>query len=86
MAQGVKDSILIDGGGDVSSLLFQFVDGIAHRHTNACLEDHRGVIATITKGYGSTGIKAFMTRHSEDALALIGTIGSDISKLRMPAA
>ena len=85
MAQGVEDAIIVDGGRHVVSLLLQFIDGVAHGDADACLENHRGVVATIPECDGATGVETFMSRYGEDALALVGTIGRDIRKLRVPA-
>ena len=40
VAQGVEDAIIVDGGGDVISLLLQFVDGVAHSDADSCLKNH----------------------------------------------
>ena len=86
MAEGIEDAVLIDGSGDVVGLLFQRINGITHRNANACLQNHGGVVASVAKGDGVIGVKTFMTSHCLDALALVGPIGCNVGKLRMPTA
>ena len=37
MAQGIKDTVIIDGSGNIVCQQFQFVDGIAHGYADASL-------------------------------------------------
>ena len=83
--EGIKNAIIIDRGRDIVCLLLQGVNGVTHGNTNTCLQNHRGIVATIAKGHRSTGIKALMSGHGQNALTLVGTVGRDIRKLRMPA-
>ena len=86
MSQGVEDAVVIDRGGDVVGLMLEGIDGIAHRDADACLKNHRGVVAAVAKGHHATGIETLVAGHRQDALALVGTVGGDVGKLRMPAA
>ena len=81
----MEDPVIIHRRGDIIGLLFQFLNGIAHGDADASLKNHRGVVASITKGDGLSGVKALMTCHREDALALVSPIGCDVCKLRMPS-
>lgn len=49
--EGIEDTIIIYRRGDIVGLLFQFLNGVAHGHTDTRLDDHGGVVAAITKGY-----------------------------------
>ena len=84
MPQGVEDAVVIDGGRDVVGVVLEGVDGVTHCDTDASLENHRGVVATVTKGHCAAGVKALVAGHRQDALALVGTVGGDVRKLRMP--
>ena len=85
MSQSVEDTVIVDRGGDVVGLALEVVNGIAHCHAYARLENHRGVIAAVAEGHRAIGVKALVTGHRQDSLALVGTVGGDVGKLRMPA-
>ena len=79
MSQGIENAVVIDGGGDVVGLMLEGVDGVAHRDANASLENHRGVVAAVAEGHCATGVKTLVAGHRQDAFALVGTVGGDIS-------
>ena len=84
--EGIEDTIIIYRRGDIVGLLFQLLNGVAHGHTDTRLDDHGGVVAAITKSNGATDVEAFVACHGEDTFTLVGPVGRDIGKLRMPAA
>ena len=86
MSQGVEDAVVVDGGSDIVGLALEVVDGVAHRNADASLENHRGVVAAVAEGHRAAGVEALVAGHRQDALALVGTVGGDVRKLRMPAA
>ena len=86
MAQGVQDSVIIDRCGNVIGVLFQFRGGIGHSYPYSGLQNHGKVIAAVTKGDGTCGVKTLVAGDSLNALALVCVAGGDIRELRMPAA
>ena len=86
MAECMENTVVINRGCNKIGLPLQVGNGIAHSDTDAGLKNHRGVVAAIIECYRPTGIKTLMTRYGENTFTLIGPIGRDIGKLRMPTA
>ena len=86
VAQGVQDAVVIDSGGDVVGFVFQRIDGVTHRNADACLPNHGCIVAAVAKGYGVAGVETIVLSYGQDALSLVGSVGGNISELRVPAA
>ena len=85
MAEGIQDTVVINGSGDVVGLVLEVVNGISHGNADACLAYHGGVITSVTKGNGLADIKTVMTGNGYNTFSLICSVLRDISKLGMPA-
>ena len=86
VAERIPYTVVIDRCGGIVGLLFQCIERIAHSHANTSRFDHGGVVAAIAEGHRAAGVEALVAGHRQDALALVGAVGGDVGKLRMPAA
>ena len=84
MFEGVADSVIIDGGGDVVGNGFQRIDGVAHGDTDACGTDHRTVVTAVAEGNCVLGIESEVGCYGEETFAFVGTLGSNVGEGGMP--
>ena len=84
MLEGIIDAVVVNRGSHVVSLLFEGVECIPHGDANAGGENHRRVVASITKGQGMLWVKAFVGCHRENSLTFVSFDGCDIGESWMP--